>query len=115
MRAMTIQRNLYLDRLVRAKGDGFVKIVTGIRRCGKSFLLFRLFKSHLLKEGVPRENIVEIQLDKKKDAKLRNPDAMYEFLASKTAKRRNRTYVLIDEIQECKRPPISAASFSAME
>ena len=109
MRAMTIQRNLYLDRLVRAKGDGFVKIVTGIRRCGKSFLLFRLFKSHLLKEGVPRENIVEIQLDKKKDAKLRNPDAMYEFLASKTAKRRNRTYVLIDEIQECKRPPISAA------
>ena len=108
MRAMTIQRNLYLDRLVRAKGDGFVKIVTGIRRCGKSFLLFRLFKSHLLKEGVPRENIVEIQLDKKKDAKLRNPDAMYEFLASKTAKRRRRTYVLIDEIQECKRPPISA-------
>ena len=109
MRAMTIQRNLYLDRLVRTKGDGFVKIVTGIRRCGKSFLLFRLFKSHLLKEGVPRENIVEIQLDKKKDAKLRNPDAMYEFLASKTAKRRKRTYVLIDEIQECKRPPISAA------
>ena len=109
MRAMTIQRNLYLDRLVRAKGDGFVKIVTGIRRCGKSFLLFRLFKSHLLKEGVPRENIVEIQLDKKKDAKLRNPDAMYEFLASKTAKRRRRTYILIDEIQECKRPPISAA------
>ena len=109
MRTMIIQRNFYLDRLVRAKGDGFVKIVTGIRRCGKSFLLFRLFKSHLLKEGVPRENIVEIQLDKKKDAKLRNPDAMYEFLASKTAKRRRRTYILIDEIQECKRPPISAA------
>lgn len=109
MCAMTIQRNLYLDRLVRAKGDGFVKIVTGIRRCGKSFLLFRLFKSHLLKEGVPRENIVEIQLDKKKDAKLRNPDVMYEFLTSKTAKRRRRTYILIDEIQECKRPPISAA------
>ena len=109
MCAMTIQRNFYLDRLVRAKGDGFVKIVTGIRRCGKSFLLFRLFKSHLLKEGVPRENIVEILLDKKKDAKLRNPDAMYEFLASKTAKRRRRTYILIDEIQECKRPPISAA------
>ena len=108
MCAMTIQRNFYLDRLVRAKGDGFVKIVTGIRRCGKSVLLFRLFKSHLLKEGVPRENIVEIQLDKKKDAKLRNPDAMYEFLASKTAKRRKRTYILIDEIQECKRPPISA-------
>ena len=109
MRAMTIKRDFYLDRLVRAKGDGFVKVVTGIRRCGKSFLLFRLFKSHLLKEGVPRENIVEVELDKKKDAKLRNPDAMYEFLASKTAKRRGQTYILIDEIQECKRPPISAA------
>ena len=106
---MTIKRDFYLDRLVRAKGDGFVKVVTGIRRCGKSFLLFRLFKSHLLKEGVPRENIVEVELDKKKDAKLRNPDVMYEFLASKTAKRRGQTYILIDEIQECKRPPISAA------
>ena len=106
---MTIKRDFYLDRLVRAKGDGFVKVVTGIRRCGKSFLLFRLFKSHLLKEGVPCENIVEVELDKKKDAKLRNPDAMYEFLASKTAKRRGQTYILIDEIQECKRPPISAA------
>ena len=106
--AMTIKRDFYLNRLVRAKGDGFVKIVTGIRRSGKSFLLFRLFKSHLLKEGVPRENIVEIQLDKKKDAKLRNPDAMYKFLTSKTAKRKGRTYILIDEIQECKRPPITA-------
>ena len=106
---MTIKRDLYLDRLVRAKGDGFVKIVTGIRRCGKSFLLFRLFKSHLLKEGVPRENIVEIQLDKKKDARLRNPDAMYRHLLGKTAKRRGMVYVFIDEIQECRRPPVSAA------
>ena len=109
IRAMLIKRDLYLDRLVRAKGDGFVKIVTGIRRCGKSFLLFRLFKSRLIKDGVPRENIVEIQLDKKKDAKLRNPDAMYRHLLNKTAKRRGRVYVFIDEIQECRRPPVSAA------
>ena len=106
---MTIKRDLYLDRLVRSKGDGFVKIVTGIRRCGKSFLLFRLFKSHLLKEGVPRENIVEIQLDKKKDARLRDPDAMYRHLLGKTSKRRGMVYVFIDEIQECRRPPVSAA------
>ena len=106
---MTIKRDLYLDRLVQSKGDGFVKIVTGIRRCGKSFLLFRLFKAHLLREGVPRENIVEIQLDKKKDAKLRNPDAMYRHLLDKTSKRRGMVYVFIDEIQECKRPPVSAA------
>ena len=109
IRPMTIKRDLYLDRLVRSKGDGFVKIVTGIRRCGKSFLLFRLFKSHLLKEGVPRENIVEIQLDKKKDARLRDPDAMYMHLLGKTSKRRGMVYVFIDEIQECRRPPVSAA------
>ena len=106
---MTIKRDLYLDRLVQSKGDGFVKIVTGIRRCGKSFLLFRLFKAHLLREGVPRENIVEIQLDKKRDANLRNPDAMYRYLLDKTSKRRGMVYVFIDEIQECKRPPVSAA------
>ena len=106
---VTIKRDLYLDRLVRAKSDGFVKIVTGIRRCGKSFLLFRLFKSHLLRDGVPRENIVEIQLDKKKDAKLRNPDAMYRHLLNKTARRHGMVYVFIDEIQECRRPPVSAA------
>ena len=106
---MTIKRDLYLDRLVQSKGDGFVKIVTGIRRCGKSFLLFRLFKAHLLRDGVPRENIVEIQLDKKRDAKLRNPDAMYRHLLDKTSKRRGMVYVFIDEIQECKRPPVSAA------
>ncbi|MBP1589708.1 MAG: ATP-binding protein [Kiritimatiellae bacterium] len=100
----TIKRDFYLNRLIHAKGDGFVKIVTGLRRCGKSFLLFNLFKSHLLKEGVRRENIVEVALDRKKDARLRNPDAMYEFLKTKTAKRRGTIYVFLDEIQECKRP-----------
>ena len=106
---MTIKRDLYLDRLVQSRGNGFVKIVTGLRRCGKSFLLFRLFKARLLEDGVPRENIVEIQLDKKRDAKLRNPDAMYRHLLGKTARRRGRVYVFIDEIQECRRPPVSAS------
>lgn len=100
----TIKRDFYLDRLIQARGDGFVKIVTGIRRCGKSFLLFNLFKAHLLKDGVRREDIVEVALDRKKDARLRDPDALYAFLASKTAKRRGRVYVFLDEIQECKRP-----------
>ena len=106
---MTIKRNLYLDRLIRAKGDGFAKVITGIRRCGKSYLLFRLFKNHLLGDGVPKDRIVEIQLDKKKDARLRDPDALYEFLKEKTKSRKGRTYVFIDEMQECKRPRLSAA------
>ena len=101
---MKIKRDFYLDRLVEAKGDGFVKILTGIRRCGKSYLLFNLFKEHLLKNGVRRENIVEIALDKKKDAKLRDPDALYDFLLKRTAKKRGRVYVFIDEVQECRRP-----------
>ena len=103
MPAMKIKRDFYLNRLVEAKGDGFVKIVTGIRRCGKSYLLFNLFKSHLLKNGVRRENIVEIALDRKKDAKLRDPDALYDFLIHRTSGKRGRVYVFIDEIQECRR------------
>jgi len=102
--AMKIKRDSYLNRLVEARGDGFVKIVTGIRRCGKSYLLFNLFKAHLLKDGVRRENIVEIALDRKKDAKLRDPDALYDFLVHRTSGKRGRVYVFIDEIQECRRP-----------
>ena len=101
---MKIKRDFYLRRLVEAKGDGFVKILTGIRRCGKSYLLFNLFKEHLLRDGVRRENIVEIALDKKKDAKLRSPDALYDFLTRRMAKKRGRVYVFIDEVQECRRP-----------
>ena len=97
---MKIKRDFYLNRLIEAKGDGFVKILTGIRRCGKSFLLFNLFKSHLLKSGVRRENIVEVALDRKKDARLRDPDALYGFLVKQTATKRGRVYVFIDEVQE---------------
>ena len=104
MGGMIIKRDIYLNRLIRSKGDGFVKIVTGIRRCGKSYLLFKLFRSHLLKAGVNKKNIVEIALDKRKDARLRDPDAMYDFLTEKTKNARSRVYILIDEIQECKRP-----------
>ena len=101
---MDIKRDFYLGRLDEARGDGFVKIVTGIRRCGKSHLLFKLFKAHLLKDGVRREDIVEIALDRKKDAPLRDPDNLYAFLKRRTAKRRRRVYVFIDEVQECRRP-----------
>lgn len=81
MHGMIIKRDIYLNRLIQSKGDGFVKIVTGIRRCGKSYLLFKLFRSHLLKAGVNKKNIIEIALDKRKDARLRDPDAMYAFLS----------------------------------
>ena len=101
---MKIKRDFYLNRLIEAKGDGFVKILTGIRRCGKSYLLFNLFRSHLLKSGVRREDIIEVALDRKKDAALRDPDALYGFLSRRLAGKRGRVYVFIDEIQECRRP-----------
>ena len=68
-----IQRERYVAELLRLRGNGLVKVVTGIRRCGKSFLLFRLFKSWLLAEGVPADNILEIALDQEGSEPLRNP------------------------------------------
>ena len=101
---MVIKRDFYLNRLIDAKGDGFVKIVTGIRRCGKSYLLFNLFKRHLLSCGVERANVVQIELDKKKDAALRQPDALYKYIGNRLKGRKGAVYVFIDEIQECRRP-----------
>ena len=63
---MTIKRDRYLNRLVERRHNGFVKIITGIRRCGKSFLLFRLFRERLIRDGVSPSQIVEIALDMKK-------------------------------------------------
>ena len=60
---MIVKRDFYLDKLISRKNNGLVKIVTGIRRCGKSFLLMELFRSHLIKEGVPENHIISIALD----------------------------------------------------
>ena len=60
---MKIARDIYLETLIDRKGNGLIKVVTGPRRCGKSYLVFNLFKEHLLESGVPPENIIEIALD----------------------------------------------------
>jgi len=69
---MTIKRDRYLQRLVERRHNGFVKIITGIRRCGKSFLLFGLFRDYLLNNGVKPSQIVEVALDMRKFASLRD-------------------------------------------
>ena len=84
---MVIKRDFYLNRLIDAKGDGFVKIVTGIRRCGKSYLLFNLFKRHLLSCGVVRANIVQIELGR--------------YIRARLPRGKRMKYVFIDEIQLC--------------
>ena len=77
---MEIRRDRYLERLIAHKGNGRVKIVTGIRRCGKSFLLFQLFKRHLIETGVKPTHIIEIQLEDRSNKELRNPDTCLSFI-----------------------------------
>lgn len=100
---MLINRDIYLNRLISAKHDNFIKIVTGIRRCGKSFLLFNLFKQHLLDEGVSPDHIVEVNLEKQSAKGLRAPDPLLEHIQKRIRTDGKTNYVLIDEIQLCKK------------
>ena len=95
---MEIRRDKYLERLIAHKGNGRVKIVTGIRRCGKSYLLFQLFKRHLIETGVRQNHIIEIQLEDRSNKELRNPDACLAFI-KKQIKDQKPYYLLIDEVQ----------------
>lgn len=96
---MLIRRDVYLDRLVKARGNGLVKVVTGIRRCGKSFLLFNLFHSWLVEHGVASDHIVEIALDDRRNKALRDPDAMLNHLDSVLRNDGSVYYVILDEVQ----------------
>ena len=95
---MEIRRDRYLERLIAHKGNGRVKTVTGIRRCGKSYLLFQLFKRHLIETGVKPNHIIEIQLEDRSNKELRNPDACLTFI-KKQIKDQKPYYLLIDEVQ----------------
>ncbi|MBR4647883.1 MAG: AAA family ATPase, partial [Bacteroidales bacterium] len=96
---MIIQRDQYISELLSKRWNGKVKIITGIRRCGKSFLLFTLYKDYLLNEGVTQECFVELALDKKAHVKYRNPNELYDYVLRKTKDDEKRYYVFIDEIQ----------------
>ncbi|WP_407440975.1 ATP-binding protein [Fibrobacter sp.] len=95
---MRVSRNLYLNRLVSRKHNGMIKIVTGIRRCGKSFLLFDLFGKHLEDSGVPADHIVKVDLEDRHNKHLRNPDALMAHIDGMLTDE-NMHYVLLDEVQ----------------
>ncbi len=95
---MKISRDLYLKRLVSRKHDGMIKIITGVRRCGKSYLLFELFCNHLENSGVSKDHIVKIDLEDRHNKDLRNPDALMAFIDSRIVDE-NMHYVLLDEVQ----------------
>ena len=93
-----IKRELYVDRLLSRRWNGKVKIITGIRRCGKSYLLSHLFKDRLLAEGVPADHILEIALDRKEHADLRDPNRLYAWVLEHLTDEAP-FYLFIDEIQ----------------
>ena len=96
---MIINREHYVNELLSKRWNGKVKIITGIRRCGKSFLLSTLYKDYLKTEGVTDDCFVEIALDKKAHVKYRNPNELYEYVIKRTLDMEKRYYVFIDEIQ----------------
>lgn len=96
---MVIERNEYIKKLMSKRWNGKVKIITGIRRCGKSYLLNTLFKQKLIEENAGEVNFVEIALDRKSNIKYRNPNLLYDHVIKKTKDESKKYYVMIDEIQ----------------
>ncbi len=95
----TIRRDLYLNRIIDRKENGLIKVITGIRRCGKSYLLFNLFYEHLLQSGVREDHILRVALDDDENKALRDPDALSAFLREQIGEDSDTYYVLLDEVQ----------------
>ena len=94
-----IKRDKYLNKLIDRKENGLIKVVTGIRRCGKSFLLDPIYKNYLLQNGVKEDHIIKIDLDERKSQKYLNPDALDDYIRS-AIKDKNMYYIILDEIQK---------------
>lgn len=97
--AVRIERTKYLQELIDRKHNGLVKVITGIRRCGKSYLLFTLFYDHLIAEGVKKENIITLELDQTENIRYRNPFELDRYLRSLIRDNGEMHYVFLDEIQ----------------
>ena len=95
---MEIKRDRYLNFLISKKHNGLIKVITGMRRCGKSYLLFNLFKDYLLAEGIEESHIIEIAFDAYENKQFRDPDVLYPYLKEQI-KDDGMYYVLLDEVQ----------------
>lgn len=96
---MHIQRDRYLERLISRKENGLIKVITGIRRCGKSYLLFNIFYDYLISTGVKEEQIITIALDDDTNAVYRDPSELSKYIRSKISNKTDMFYILIDEVQ----------------
>ena len=95
---MEIKRNKYLQDLIDRMHNRLIKVVTGIRRSGKSYLIFHIFQKYLLEQGIPQSHIISIELDQRKHRKYRNPDVILEYIESCIVDDEP-YYILLDEIQ----------------
>lgn len=95
---MEIKRDLYLNKLIRREKNGMIKVVTGVRRCGKSYLLFNLFHDYLVQKGIDNDHIIEVALDDRSNKALRDPDQMLAYVKSRITDQQT-YYIILDEVQ----------------
>ena len=96
---MEIKRDSYLEQLISYRFDGLVKVITGIKRCGKSYLLKNIYRDYLIETGVKEEQIITVELDLAKDIKYRNPLILSSYVREKVEKSKEEYYLFVDEIQ----------------
>ena len=97
-RALEIRRDYYLKKLISKKHNGLIKVITGMRRCGKSYLLFTIFRNYLLGTGVPEDHIIDMAFDSYENKKYRDPDVLYPHVKNQISDR-GMYYILLDEVQ----------------
>ena len=95
---MEIKRDVYLKKLIDRQHNGLVKVITGIRRCGKSYLLFELFYKYLKSQGVDEQHIIKLALDDRRNKKYRNPDSLCDYVYGRIVDDMQ-YYILLDEVQ----------------
>jgi predicted AAA+ superfamily ATPase len=95
---MVIRRDIYLNKLISKRHNGLIKVVTGVRRCGKSYLLFELFREYLKNEQVPDDHIIEMAFDAYENKKYQDPEVFFPYLTERINDH-DQYYVLLDEVQ----------------
>lgn len=95
---MEIRRDYYLKKLISKKHNGLIKVITGMRRCGKSYLLFTIFRNYLLETGVPADHIIDMAFDSYENKKYRDPDVLYPHIKNQISDH-GMYYILLDEVQ----------------